>query len=480
MPKDMLSSVVKIPFAITNLDADRLDQQSKICNWLYNYLLDQSLELRKLYCETKDPEIAKTLYTERGLRNLIPGLKKERHFLKTVHSSPLKNAALRLSASIQTYQKSRKNKRKGAATGWPRFRSWKRSWFSLLYDEPGKGFKLKGNDLEISLGMGMDKAERKVKVTLASTAPLKEKEIRNLRIVKQLGQFYAVFTVNIKSKPKPGVKKVIALDPNHKNLVYGVDTDGESIEIAAPNFLKNFDRRIDLLKAKRDRCKKKSKKIWQKNDKGGNTEKFYWQASRRYEKLSQYIEKQLRKRREQTKTFLYTTAQKLFDSYDLVSIGDYTPDGSGITKKMRRAVNNQSLIGRFKDILSWVALKSGKHFYEFDEKGTTRTCHDCSYVHREGLCPSIRKWDCPQCHTKHVRDENSARNGLRKVLRDLNLENLLPGSGPVLVIKRWAWRVLPQGVRVHLGEQNSDTITAPRNLNEDMVVLDQNHLIKFV
>ena len=137
----MLSSVVKIPFAITNLDADRLDQQSKICNWLYNYLLDQSLELRKLYCETKDPEIAKTLYTERGLRNLIPGLKKERHFLKTVHSSPLKNAALRLSASIQTYQKSRKNKRKGAATGWPRFRSWKRSWFSLLYDEPGKGFK---------------------------------------------------------------------------------------------------------------------------------------------------------------------------------------------------------------------------------------------------------------------------------------------------------------------------------------------------
>jgi len=64
--------------------------------------------------------------------------------LKVVHSSPLKNTALRLSDAIQTHQKSKKGKRKGKEVGWPKFRSWKQKWFSLFYDEPEKGFKIEG------------------------------------------------------------------------------------------------------------------------------------------------------------------------------------------------------------------------------------------------------------------------------------------------------------------------------------------------
>lgn len=128
------TKVVKIPLIVSKEAENTLDGQSRICNWLYNQLLSQANELRKEYRQNQSPEISKILYTERGLRNLLPGLKKEKPFLKVVHSSPLKNAALRLSNSIQTYQKSRKGKRKGKDTGWPRFRSWGRNWFSLLYD----------------------------------------------------------------------------------------------------------------------------------------------------------------------------------------------------------------------------------------------------------------------------------------------------------------------------------------------------------
>jgi putative transposase len=107
------------------------------------------------------------------------------------------------------------------------------------------------------------------------------------------------------------------------------------------------------------------------------------------------LEKLYIKRQEQTKSFMYTLANKLYKNFDLVSMGDYTPHGGGLSTKMRRAMNNQSLIGRFKLVLNWVAKKSGKHFHEWNEKGSTRTCHACGFKHESSLSPEIREWSCP-------------------------------------------------------------------------------------
>jgi len=480
MPKNEQTCVVKIRLQLSKESEEILDGQSRICNWLYNQLLDSANKMRQSYRETQDSEIAKILYTARGLRNLVPEIKKEKPFLKVVHSSPLKNTALRASSAIQCYQKSRKGKRLGKKTGWPRFRSWNQGWFSLLYDEPNKGFRIDGKNLILSLGIGLDKEQRRLTATLENQAGLKGKQVRNLRIVKQLGEFFAVFTVlTVVPESKP-VNKVIALDPNHKNLAYGVGTDKQAVEIGAPKWMKKIDRRLDELLAKRDRCKRKSRKIIKENRKEDATESFFWKPSRRWIKFNQMVEKLRRKRREQTKTFLFTIAQTLFKQYDLVSIGDYTPDGTGKNVTMRRAMNNQSLIGRFKEILSWVAQKSGKHFHEFSEKGTTRTCHHCNYVVQGGLSPDVRLWECPQCSTEHIRDENAAQNGLRRVLRDLKIENLVPSLGLASVEKRWAWCALPSGVVSTLRGQSSDDIAAPRNLNGCVIAPDQNLLTNFV
>jgi len=459
-------AVLKVPLSVSKESEEILDGQSRICNWLYNHLLEHANALREEYCKTQNPEIVKVLYTKRGLRDLIPTLKKENPFLKVVYSAPLKNAALRLSASIQTYQKSRRVKL-GKKSGWPSFRSWKRNWFSLLYDEPNKGYRIQGNRLILSLGMGMDRRQRHLEVFFKETKIFKDKEIRNLRIVKQEGVFYAVFTVRVIVPELKKIEKALALDPNHKNLAYGVGTDEQAIEISSPSWLKKIDKRIDECISKRDRCKKRSQKII------SSKASSYWIPSRRWAKFNRLVERLRRKRREQTKTFLFTIAQALFKRYDLVAIGDYTPDGTGETKQMRRAMNNQSLIGRFKDVLSWVSLKSGKRFYEYDEKGTTRTCHVCGYVVEGGLSPEIREWECDACTSSHIRDENAAKNGLKKVLRDLTLENLVPGSGLVLH-KRWAWCARPSGVFTTLRGQCSDNVAAPRNSTKDMIVLDQN------
>ena len=461
--------VLRLNLEVSPQDASELDGQSRICNWLYNHLLEKGQQLKQEFI-SGNQEASKILYTERGLRNQLPKIKEENPFLKVVHSSPLKNTALRLSEAIQVHQKSKKGKRRGKKMGWPKFRSWKKSWFSLFYDEPSKGFKIEGDTLILSLGMGQDRKRRSLKLKIPEAHLLKNTTPRNLRINSELGNYYAIFTIQKELPCKKPISKILALDPNHKNLAYGVDTQGKAIEIASPKWLKNFDKRLDEIKSKRDRCSKKSKKVPVLDEKGDPIGKEFYLPSKRWKKYDDTLRSTLHKRREQTKTFMFTSAHRLFRDYDCVAIGDYTPSGEGINAPMRRAMNNRSLIGRWKNTLSWVARKSGKTFFEFEEKGTTRTCNHCLHVVEGGIAPSLRQW---QCQAVHIRDENAAFNGLRKVLRDLptkiegEIPSLVSGSDLAFVKERWAWCILPSGIRVMPRGQNSERVRSIKKLNRE-------------
>lgn len=453
-------SIIKLRLLPDMQTAVCLDDQSRKCNSLYNRLLEKANQLKLEFKETGNFEVAKVLYGSRGLRNLVPGIKNEHPYLKSVYSSPLKNTALRVTDCIKVYQDSRKGKRGGKQAGWPRFRSWKSGWFSLFYDEPNKGYCVEQNILNLSLGLGFDRKRKSLKIPIIDSHILAGKTIRNLRIVKDGNMFSAVFTVMRAVPDTKPIKKVMVFDPNHKNLVYGVDNEGIAVEIQAPHWLKIYDKRLDGLKSKLDRCNKKSRLIKIFDD-TGNIKYRRWEASRRYKKLITVYNKALAKRREQTKLVCYRTANVLFKQYDLVAVGDYAPSGQGITTAMRRAMNNRSLIGRFKEVVAWVALKSGKTYQEFPERGTTRTCHACGFVMKDGIHPAIRQWTCPSCTINHLRDENAACNGLIKILRNLKKESgdcspLVPCLGRVLIKERWAWRVLSSGAIVRCGGKTAE------------------------
>ena len=455
---------VKIPLLVAEHEAAVLDSQSRIANWLYNKLLEQANILRQQYRETEDQQrrgqIGLTLYTERGLRNLIPDLKAEHPFLKVVYSSVLKNAALRLSKAIRDYQDGKHGRRKNTAR-WPKFRAWKRNWFSLQYDEPHKGYRLAGRTLTLVLGKDASGKQLEIELGLAEALPhwVNHDHIRQCRIVKE-GQIYSViFTVDrtLPSGKPLSPTKVVALDPNHKNFAYAVDSSGKAIEISNPYFLKTLDRRVDQLKAKRDRCRKKAKQMTRPD---GST---FWLPSRRWQYLNTRLQEVYRIRREQTKVYLYTLANRLYRDYDLVGVGDYVPQGrSGFTRKMRRSMHNQSLNRRFKQVLSWVALRSGKYFLEWEEGGSTRTCHDCGYVVEGGIPPEVREWDCPGpgCHRHHLRDENAARNGLTRAFKGVGL----PCLGHWEVSSRCTWRFNGLGLEVRGPLTDSATGISPQGI----------------
>jgi putative transposase len=434
---------VKIRLKVKSQEAQVLDGQSKICNWLYNQLLEQANTLRTQFVAAngQDEQAALTLYSRRGLRDLIPALKGEFPFLKSVYSSPLKNAGLRLSRAIRAYQQSRRQERRGKGVNWPRFRSWKGKWFSLFYDEPWKGYKLRGSRLVLSLGVDQDGNRLRLKLELVEPFPFPRKQVKSLRIVKEAGQFFAVFGVERALPETRAGNKMIALDPNHKNLAYGVGSDGQAVEIENCSSLKVLDRRIDDLKSKRDRCQRRAKLVRFEREDGSVHQ--HWQASRRWRRYNRALDKLYRQRREQTKTYLYTVANALCREYDIIALGDYTPHGGGLNTGMRRAMNNQSLIGRFKQTMAWVARKSGKRYLEYNERGTTRGCHHCGAVVPGGLAPEVRQWTCPACGSSHIRDENAAQNGLLATKKIL-----LSGSDhrPVTIQRRCTWRVMPTGV----------------------------------
>ena len=108
---------IMIPLVVESEKMRILDGYSNICIWLYNQLLEKASQLKEAYKTSQDPQIGKQLYSSRGLRNLVPKMKQEHPFLKVVHSSVLKNVALRLTDAIKRQKESKKTPIKSSGQG---------------------------------------------------------------------------------------------------------------------------------------------------------------------------------------------------------------------------------------------------------------------------------------------------------------------------------------------------------------------------
>lgn len=143
--------------------------------------------------------------------------------------------------------------------------------------------------------------------------------------------------------------------------------------------------------------------------------------------------------------------------YDAVGMGNWAPSNgdSGMGKKANRTLRSRRWVGQFRTTLKWVGQKRRKLFFVLDERGTTRTCSKCSYVHQDGIPPDVRQWDCPECGVIHDRDKNAAQNGLKNLLSHLEREKLfrspaMPCSGHA-VIQRCNWTSSPGAKRFGRG-----------------------------
>lgn len=397
----------KINISFLNNDSiSAIEHCSFLCNKLYNLLLEQC---NKDYINKQEGKENNNLLSGRNLRDYIISIKKTNPYFYEVHSSPLKNIAFRLKEAFEHFFR---------GNGYPKFRSNRIKWFSLLYDEPNKGIKISGKSVKISLGYKIDESGKKQR--LYAYAKLKEKirkgTIKNFRIIKENNKYYLIVCLEKENivRNEPVDKRIISIDPNHKNFFVGIDNKGKSVEFENLYQIKYFDKEIDKLKSKRDKCLKKSIKCV--TEYGGE----YYKPSKRYLRLDKALNKIYFKRKVQIKDALYKISHRLCDNDDIILIGDYVPSiDNSFQKNMHRGMLNQTIISKFRKILEYVCYKRGKEFKIVDETNTTKECFYCGHLeHKE---PNVREYKCPCCNKKYNRDINSAINIGKK-------ENLLSSS----------------------------------------------------
>ena len=408
-----------------------LDSQSRICNRLWNDLIQVTKDLTPKYIrakqernEFKAKKIADVLYKKRGLRDLVPEHKKIYPFFKQVYSSVLKNTALRVEKAMAAYQN---GKHSGRKVRQPRYRSFKKKFFSLEYDNTG--WKIKGNQLDVSFGK--DKNNKQIHKILTLSNPPDLTGADTMRITKEYGVFYAIFTTPFVANNKKQIDNVIYIDPNIKNTGVSCDSNDLSIEFGGiyDSIIKKLNKRIDKIQSKRDRKDKKKTKVI---DGINGVFRSYYVPSKAWTRLDNALKKAEHLKREIIKQFLFTYAHYLCKNYNAIGLGNYVvPNGKTKFKKMNRKMRGNTYHGKFQPILKHVANRAGATVFIIDEKGTTRTCSECGHVEQNGIHPSIREWVCPCCSFVHRRDENSAKIGLLRTY--VSCGNLfVPRLGPAV------------------------------------------------
>jgi putative transposase len=474
-------TIIKTVAVKLRLDLDletrgRLDGQSRIANWLWNNLLEQAnLTRDRIWVANKTKggaELADIyfLYGEHKLRDYMVGLKETKPFLKALFSSPTKNVALRLSRAIRDTRDPVISHRK-TRLGWPKFNKWGKDWFSLEYDEPSKGYQLLPGGLELRLGRDQDQHKLKLFLPFHESRPdfIKPELVKALRIVKEHEIYYAILTVNrtlVAQKPLPAKPKVIVFDPGHISPLTGYDTDHQVFKLERPTFIRTNDQSIDETKSRRDHCQRRAKRVYTPSslaDDGipTNQKKYYWLASRRWRYYNGKLQKLNARRQEQLTTWANTWANYFYSIYDACAMGNYSPDGQGLNRWMRRSMNNQSAIGALRKALKWVALRSGKKFLDFDEYDTTKTCAQCLYILPAKIEPGIETWICPHCQSLNDRDGNAAINGFLKIMEDypeLHLDNPRSGSDQ-LVQTSGTWRLTKAGLISKINSTSEQKLT---------------------
>jgi len=386
-----------------------LDSQSKTLNCVYNKLLTLCKED---YADGNKHEFL----SKHNLRDyMVNTMKKEFPFLNTIFAHVLQEVPKRL---LKAYTKAFHEH-----AGFPKYRSWQQKWFSLVYDDL-RGWNIDNNTLELTLGK-IDKEFISQQITIKSKhvhvkgelceqVVLEDKEkFKQMHIIKKRNDFYAMFVIEKEEDSPvtletiretiPTDVKWIALDPNHKNFFAGIDYLGNTVQFENLDVIRYWDKVIDSIKSKRDKCIKKYKVC---ETEYGNK---YTKHSPRWNRLDNALIKAYSIRDAQIKKALFVTAHFLYRKYDLVIIGDYTPNiDIANQKNMHRSMLNQTVIGKFRRTLEWVAIKEGKYYIMADEKDTTKKCCICGNMEKKN--PNIREFTCPVCGKNILRAINSAVN----------------------------------------------------------------------
>lgn len=370
----------KIKLEITPQDAATLEFMQGKCRGLYNWWVMKLRDGEKWRFNDCKKTLAHSRVHDPELNQVYGKLLAEVYF--------------RLDAAMKAFFRRVKN---GETPGFPRVRP-RHCFFTLVY--PAMYIQIEGKTLILPTGGKGEKNKPypNVRARLTETSPEGFGEVAVSRDAR--GNYFASFSYQRQEESQqPG--QAVAFDLGMKTLATGVNSQGRFYHIGGFKGGQWYNRQLDRLRSKRDKCKKKSRR--------------YIHLSNVYKRVAQ---KKRNKQRDSLHKASHLIAHKLVER--TVVVGDLSQrqmvmrEHRERNKHLNRAVFNDWGLYTFTEMLTYKCHLYGKELVFLDERNTSKMCSGCGFLQAMPLWK--RTYCCTNCGLVMDRDDNSAVNILTRFL----------------------------------------------------------------
>jgi len=315
--------------------------------------------------------------------------------LEFVYGKVLHEVYFRLDAAMSAFFRRVQH---GETPGFPRLRP-RHCFFTLCY--PASYLKIKGDKLLLPTGAGGKHGPKKypnVEARLTETPPEYFKEVAISRDAR--GNYYASFPASRQPEECHNADTV-AFDLGMKTLATGTNEQGRIYTIGGFKGSRWYNRQLDKIRSKRDKCKKKSRR--------------YIHLSQVYKRVSQ---KKQNKQQDSLHKASHLIAHTLVER--TVVVGDLSQrqmvmkEHKDRNKHLNRSVFNEWGLYTFVQMLTYKCSLYGKELVLENERDTSKMCSSCGNLQKMPLWK--RTYCCVKCGLVMDRDENSAINILMRFL----------------------------------------------------------------
>ena len=309
---------------------------------------------------------------------LLTDMKKNEDFswLKEADSMALQEALRNLDRAYQNFFQHRSK--------YPRFKSKHNHSQSYRTRNQSNGIRIVGNKINLpKIG--------EVKAKLSRTF---EGRILNATVSRAAsGKYFVSLCVELDKETllQANAGGKIGIDVGLKEFC----TDSNGNAVANPRALKHLTRKLI----------REQRRLSRKMPKSKNRNKARARVARVHEHVANI-----------RKDFLHKLSTRLVSENQVIAVENLKIKNMMRNHHLAKAIADVSWSEFFRQLEYKAELHGGKVLKVETFYPSSQTCSECGYKNEETKNLSVRTWTCPKCGAMHDRDENAAKNILRKAL----------------------------------------------------------------